>query len=189
MIGHAPYGADRPIAYRLKVGRNGGADPHASHPGSWSPPDDQGLPWSASGAWTCDCAGFVAWSLGFDRYQPRDFAAEGDGYDYINTDSMIMASRSSRRSWFLQIDRPEPGCLAVYGSTWKDGRRATVGHVGFVVEVLAAEWDFETPPLDMVRVVHCSSGNQRRTGAAIQETDATIWRRPGSLWLRYLRAI
>ena len=176
MIAFVPQVGGKPILYRLKGGYNGGKNPFAPHPASWSPPDSQGLAWSARGAWTCDCSGFAAWALGLDRFQP-DTAIR-----WVETSRMILDSRGDRPELFAEVEYPELGAVAVYGD--RGGRQ---GHVGIVVEV-PAEWDVEHPQHELVRVVHCSTGNQRRTGAAIAETDATLWRRRGGVWLRYLRA-
>lgn len=186
MLGYRPANK-RQIAYRLKGGFNGGHDPFAKHPARWSPADSQREAWSKTGAYTCDCAGFVAWCLGYDRYQPDSgFHNEGRGYKYINTDSAIWASEAEVPTWFKRLEYPEVGCLVVYGSKWRSGKRVRVGHVGLVTAV-PAEWDPENPQFDLLKVIHCSSGNQRRFGASIQETDGSIWAKRG-LFLRYLRA-
>lgn len=186
MLGYRPDNK-LPIAYRLKGGFNGGHNPFAPHPGKYSRRDNQREAWSKAGAYTADCAGFVAWALGYDRYQPKSgFHNEGGGYKYINTDSAIVSSEAEVPTWFRKIDHPEPGCLVVYGSKWTNGKRTHIGHVGLVTGV-PAEWDPDRPDFNLLKVVHCSSGNQRRTGASIQETDGSIWAKRG-LFLRYLRA-
>ena len=61
---NAPKGTRRVnIKYRLSK-FNGGKDPYAQHPADWS---------YGNRTPTCDCAGFVAWCLGYDRYQPGKF--------------------------------------------------------------------------------------------------------------------
>ena len=71
---------------------------------------------------------------------------------------------------FEKINTPEPGCIAVYGA----GR--AIGHVGIVSEVKLGA---------MSRVIHCSSGNSRKFGAAIQETSPTVFNRADTVWGRF----
>lgn len=163
----------KPIQYRLRGGFNGGKDPFAQHPGSWSPPDNQKMPWSSGGAWTCDCSGFVSWCLGIDRYQP-EFPHYGG---WVSTDSILMDARTGG-DWFEEIPAPELGCVVVYGGARRKGKRIRVGHVGLVVDPLPAEWDKNWSDL---RVIHCSSGNGRRFGQAVWETDGRIWSKHGRL--------
>lgn len=143
----------------------GGRDPEARSPGD------------ATAA--CDCSGFVCWALGFDRHQPG-FA----GYDWVSTDSLVSAARSGH-PWFSEVPVPAPGDLVVYPGLYRGGKRVRIGHVG-LVSVVPAE--HPGPALyDWIRVIHCSAGNQRRTGAAVQETSGVAWKGKGSLFLRYLR--
>ena len=176
----------QPIRYRLPK-FNGGKDPLADHPADWS---------YGKRSPTCDCIGFIAWSLGFDRYQPVHFDRNKKGKviygGYINTNSSILAANSLEPSWFEEVCAPELGCLVVYGGTRnkKTGKRRA-GHIGIVVGPLPAEWDPEANECwRALRVVHCSSSNDRITGGAIQETDGWTWRhsRRPSKFLRYLRA-
>lgn len=169
---HSPPGWPKsPIRYRLAAGHNGGTDPYAPHPASWS---------FGFRTPTLDCSGFVAWCLGLDRYQP-DSAVK-----WISTDGMIRDA-DGEQEYFSPIDRPELGAVVVYGSEWRDGRRIYVGHVGIVVCLPVRGWGPGHRQWSRLRVVHCSSGNDRRMGGAIQQTDASHWRGRGRL-LRYLRA-
>jgi hypothetical protein len=177
-----------PIRYRLRK-KNGGKDPNAPHPAAWS--YGVRVP-------TADCVGFVAWTLGFDRYQPRDYDRESGGDviygGWINTDSMIMGAAALEPGWFQEIDEPEVGAIVVYGSRYRRGRPRKAGHVGMIVDPLPAEFEIMEPDCWRdLRVVHCSSGNDRRHGAAIQETSGAAWakalkkgRKPQIL--RYVRA-
>lgn len=119
--------------YRLEY-PNGGTDPTAKDPAArWSNPG------SNFTNITCDCMGGAAWIAGFDRYQPIRFADIYGGY--INCDSIrIDIAQGSKR--FARLDRPQPGCMIVYGSVDydSDGKRDRVGHIGTVVAVPAA-WD------------------------------------------------
>lgn len=146
----------------------GGRDPESAHPGD------------ATGG--CDCSGFVCWALGFDRKQPG-FA----GYSWVSTDSLVAISRRPDNGWFEEIPRPEVGCLVVYPGQHRAGKRVRIGHVGLVSGV-PAEWSAGLPNQHKaLRVIHCSMGNQRRTGKAVQETDGGAWVGKGSVFLRYLR--
>lgn len=140
----------------------GGRDPEAKSPGD------------ATAA--CDCSGFVCWALGFDRHQPG-FA----GYDWVSTDSMVAMVCRPDNGWFVEVQTPEPGDLVVYPSIYAKGKRVRVGHVGMV--------SGGSLPYESLRVIHCSAGNQRRTGKAVQETPATPWQGKGSLFLRPLRYV
>lgn len=166
-----PSGVGPQTAIVYKLGK-GGIDPSKPHPAQWS-----GL----GKRWLCDCSGFTAWALGFDR-----------GADWLSTEGMLVDALDGPdgKDWFEPIDAPEVGCVVCYGSLYAldgNGKRVRIrpGHVGLVVAV-PAEFD---PALNVrdVRVVHCSSSASKK-GAAITEADAGLWLRKGGRWLRYLRA-
>jgi hypothetical protein len=160
-----------PIRYRLTK-YNGGRDPNAEHPGTWAPD------W---GVWCCDCAGFTAWCLGHDRYQKGKFEPYGG---WINTDSMIMNAEKfagTKKAWFELLDEPEPGCLLVTRSTYKDGKRAKVGHVGICAAVLGA-WAGD---YDSIMAIDCSSSASKKKKMAITVKTGKTWRR--GVFLRYLK--
>lgn len=175
------------IRYRLKD-HQGGRDPHAADCAShWRSPII-GMPYATS-----DCAGFVAWALGFDRYQPGEFSAFGG---WINTDSAIIDARTVNQ-WFEIVSLPIPGDAIVYPSIDldHDGDRDRVGHIGIITAVMPS-WQPES--WGALRVVHCSMGNDRRFGRAIKETTALPWAgaetykgslspRWASMFLRYRR--
>ena len=164
----APFDAKRQtIKYRLSK-YNGGKDPYADHPADWS----YGLRTPTS-----DCAGFVAWALGYDRKQIGTFPKWGG---WINTDSMIAEARQFG-DWFEEISEPEVGCLLVTPSIYKGGKRTKVGHVGMVVEVPEV-WDGDTRSLT---VVHCSSRPKGRS--AVKRTNGAFGATRGVL-LRYKKA-
>jgi hypothetical protein len=169
-----------PLRYALG---EGGADPDAGHPGS--PDEDHG------GRLAADCAGFVAWALGYDRFQPGDAFPVFGGW--INTDSMITEARGPSR-WFEVIDRPEPAAVVVYPGVRRNGERVRIGHVGLVTAVPPA-WDStDEASWRGTTVVHCNGSTCRDHGYAVAETGARLWfgadRRgeaKGSLFLRYRR--
>lgn len=173
----APRDAPRsPIRYRLAAGHNGGADPLAEHPASWSFGDR--VP-------TCDCTGLVCWALGFDRLQPHAFPHYGG---YINTDSALIDAGSSRSFFEPRDGIPVVGDVVIYGGQTRDGKRVKVGHWGIVV---LAHRDFEpgNPTrrnFELIRIVDCSSSMSRKTGAAIHERGAGLWAKRGQ-FLRYVR--
>lgn len=170
------------IRYSMEAGHNGGADPDAFDPATH---------WRTKvlklQRVTCDCVGFQCWNLGVDRLQ-RGFAA---GWDWINTDSMIVDART-HAEWFEVISWPESGCLVVYPSIDfdHDGKRDRIGHVGMVVGMVDAhgkplvefEWSEKAKAYERLRVIQCSAGNDKRSGRAIVETDGRAW--AGRDWYR-----
>lgn len=116
----------------------------------------------------CDCSGFVCWVLGLARKTSIPFYRQFGGW--IFTDSMV-ADIESTAGIFERLNRPESGCIVVYGA----GPR--IGHVGIVSEVKNGS---------MKKVIHCSAGNSRRHNASIQETAPTIFNRPEVMWGRFV---
>lgn len=118
----------------------------------------------------CDGAGFIAWCLGYDCYQPG-FCC---GWDWIAPDAMILDAESTA-SRFRLLAGPELGGLAVYPSIQldRDGVPARRGHVGLIVSVPPA-WDRD-PRWGALRVIHCAASLQRRYRHAIAETHAVAW--------------
>lgn len=189
MSPHRP--ADLAVARaRSFVGRGryalgaGGRDPGAATPES-----------KVGGRPGCDAAGFVAWCLGYDRYQPGFAGA----WDWVGPDSMI-ADAESARAWFDTLPGPEVGALIAYPSIdlERDGRTDRAGHVGLIVEAPAL-WSRADTAWTAIRVVHCARSLQRRVGHAIDETHGVGWSQRATFrghahprwrtrFLRYLRA-
>lgn len=118
---------------------------------------------------TADCAGFVAWCLGYDRFQPKEFPLYGG---WINCDSILGEARTSSR-WFEIVPEALPGDLVVFPSIDfdHDGDRDRVGHVGIVTDVTDAKvGDFA----DLV-VAHCSATNDKTKKRAIAITTGAPW--------------
>lgn len=166
---HDPQALCPIVHYRLKD-HNGGKDPTALNHGTvWHETDAKGVKHPRL---TSDCVGGMAWACGFDRYQPELFKHLYGGW--INTDSMLLDARDQGLCFEL-LDRPEPGCLIVFGSG-TGGHR--VGHVGGVIEV-PAEWD--------ARSIECWKGLRivdqasRTPGNAVSRLD---WRRLSPSFLR-----
>jgi len=153
------------IYYRLEY-PNGGTDPAAKDPGArWSKPG------STFVNVTADCIAGAAWCGGWDRYQPIRFAHLYDGS--INCDSMRFDIEGPGKC-FERIDRPEPGCMVVYGSVDAngDGHRDRVGHIGTVVAV-PLEWDpKEYDCWKRVKVVDIAARTPQR---ANQYTTGLTW--------------
>lgn len=142
----------------------------------------------------CDGPGFIAWCLGYDRYQPG-FAG---GWDWVGPDSMIVDAESTR-AWFDTVAAPEAGALIAYPSIdlERDGRTDRPGHVGLIVDVPAA-WSRLETVWSALRVIHCAQSLQRRVGHAIDETHGVAWSQRASFrghshprwrtrFLRYVR--
>lgn len=116
----------------------------------------------------CDCSGFVCWVLKLSRQTTIPFYKQFGGW--IFTDSMV-ADVNSFAGIFEKINLPEPGCMVVFGAGNK------IGHVGIVSEVANGT---------MKKVIHCSSGNSKNLGAAIQETTPAVFNRPDTVWGRFV---
>lgn len=147
------------IYYRLEY-PNGGTDPKAKDPA---------VRWSRPGSTfvnvTCDCMGGAAWIGGFDRFQPTRFKHIYGGY--INCDSMRFDAAGPAKC-FERLDKPEPGCMVVFGSVDYDGdgQRDRVGHVGTVVSV-PADWNpKKADSWKAMRVVDVSASRKGRANAA-----------------------
>lgn len=116
----------------------------------------------------CDCSGFVCWVLKLSRQTTIPFYKQFGGW--IFTDSMV-ADVNSSAGIFEKLNLPEPGCMVVFGAGNK------IGHVGIVSEVANGT---------MKKVIHCSSGNSKNLGAAIQETTPAVFNRPDTVWGRFV---
>jgi cell wall-associated NlpC family hydrolase len=103
-----------------------------------------------------DCSGFVAWCLGLDRYQP-------DTIGWIET-TKVHTDAMYRQKLFDVEPKigARPGDIFVWPDKSSKGGKLE-GHIGIVGEVENGK---------VVTVIHCSSGNMRRQGKAVQETDA-----------------
>lgn len=153
MVARAVSQVGKDVRYVMGAGGN---NPSAKGPGT------------APGV-SSDCVGFVAWACGFDRYQPGRFEYYGG---WINTDSMLLDATGKQGFFKPMLELIYPH-LIVYPSTFREGKRVRVGHVGLVV--------------DAGRVVHCSAGNQRRLGRAIDYGPESIWtRHPACARLLYV---
>lgn len=159
--------ADAVARARLAIGHrclyflgHGGFDPLRSFPWHNDPAIDG-----------CDCSGFVAWCLGLSRrIVAGPLAARYKPYfgEWLET-SAIVRDAKSPFGLFTAVpwEEARSGDLLVYGDA--DGHQ---GHVGIV-----ASADHHGP----LTVVHCSSGNFKGTGDAVQETGPHIWQARGTV--------
>jgi hypothetical protein len=114
-----------------------------------------------------DCSGFAAWAIGIPRQLPP-----GTG-TWLQTTTYWKGGGSAADGLFDAVSEylAEPGDIVVYPDR---GRKQ--GHMGIV------------SALDGNRVsgvIHCSSGNDRRFGDAIQDTAPDVFQRVAKT--RYMR--
>jgi len=107
----------------------------------------------------CDCSGFVCWALGVSRKTTHPLYMKFNS-GWMNTDG-IVHDATTTTGFFDKIIVPKVGCMIVY-----PGGKGKIGHVGIVTEVKSGV---------VTKVLHCSGGNYRTTGDAIQETDAAVF--------------
>ncbi|HEU4455412.1 MAG TPA: peptidoglycan-binding protein [Longimicrobium sp.] len=108
---------------------------------------------------SCDCSGFVAWSIGIPRQLPP-----GKG-GWLDTDAYWAGGKGVRPGLFTEVARSDakPGDVYVYPDA--NGKQ---GHIGIITEV---------GPSGPTKIVHCSSGNWKRHGDAVRETDCGLFDR------------
>lgn len=106
----------------------------------------------------CDCSGFVAWAIGIPRELPP-----GSGR-WLDTDAYYRGGGPALDGLSAQIDSgPQAGDLYVY----PDNSRTGQGHIGIISRLnRSGQPD---------RVIHCSTGNDRRHGNAIRETGTGVF--------------
>jgi hypothetical protein len=117
----------------------------------------------------CDCSGFIDWVFRLFPTRKVDHPL----YRKINggwfETSGIHADGLANTGWFSRIDDPRPGALLVCPDyVGADGRKHD-GHIGLVVDVSGSGITGAS------KVVHCSFGNWKNKGDAIQVTDASVW--------------
>lgn len=122
------------------------------------------VPWSSLGQ--CDCSGFVSWAIGVSRQTDNPWYKKQNG-GWFET-SAIVADCRTPFGFFDQVpwEEAQLGMLLVWGDS-RVGGKTRQGHVGIVTEIGGGA---------PVSVCHCSSGNFRKFGDAIQETDVSIFK-------------
>lgn len=158
-LARARSAVGKQIAYRLG---KGGEDPRTA------------LPCDADKR--CDCSGFALWAIGVSRtvrvaHRWRDRFPPIDGQPFGIDTTRIFADATGDRKAFRIVELPEPGDLLVYGD-----RHGHEGHIGIISS---------TEQGIPVMVIHCSAGNFRTTGDAIQETTLQpFWETRGAIYAR-----
>jgi peptidoglycan hydrolase-like protein with peptidoglycan-binding domain len=106
----------------------------------------------------CDCSGFVAWAIGI----PRELPPGSD--QWLATDNYWQGGSPVADGLFGRVapGQAQPGDLYVYPDA--EGRQ---GHIGIITRI-----DAVGKP---THVVHCSLGNFRTHGDAVQETEAGVF--------------
>lgn len=110
-----------------------------------------------------DCSGFIAWCLRMPRRVRHPLYQKVNGGWFETT--ALYRDGMDQTGYFGKVDTARSGSLLVYPD-----RAGVEGHVGVVIEATGDGIK------GVVSVVHCSSGNFRKTGKAIQQTDAKPWR-------------
>lgn len=120
---------------------------------------------------SCDCSAFVCWSLGIDKHTNHPLYIKfNEGW--CNTDAIVNDIKNST-GFFKQISVPEVGCVIVYPQN-SGGHK--IGHIGIVTEVINGK---------VTKVIHCSSGNYKKTGNAVMETAPDVFMIPGMVYGLY----
>lgn len=120
----------------------------------------------------CDCSGYVCWALQISRKTEHPLYVNFNG-GWINTDAMVHDGNKSS-GYFEPLAKPKIGALIVYGRT----PQGTVGHVGIVTALDANG--------AVSKVIHCSNGNYKNLGDAIQETAPTVFQKQaGTVYVWY----
>jgi hypothetical protein len=127
----------------------------------------------------CDCSSFVCWALGIDKngeypYLRPPGSKPEPGGDWYGTDQIWDDAVNLGLGLFQKIATPVAGCVVVFPTTWKAGKAQPAGHCGIVSAV--------DPGGTVTRVLHCSSGNFKATGDAIQETDPHVFQNPRAIY-------
>jgi hypothetical protein len=144
---------------------HGGYNAHFDHP--W---DNEML---------LDCSGFIAWVLGVSRHLDHPWYKAQNG-GWLET-TAIVRDCGTPFGFFTEVPRETArgGDLIVYGDHLNHDGTKRQGHVGLISEV------GESGP---TQAVHCSRGNERKTGDAIQETPTGLWMVAGGIVARYAGA-
>lgn len=110
-----------------------------------------------------DCSGFVAWCFGVSRILKIPYYQELNG-GWFETSALYKDAQSTRG--FVDevlLSECDIGDLFLWPD--RDGKQ---GHVGIISEV---DLGLEVP----TKVLHCSSGNWKKYGDAIQETSTHLF--------------
>lgn len=118
----------------------------------------------------CDCTGYLSWCYGVDRHTDDPWYRNQNG-GWIESTAIVRDCETPFGAFTgVPWQQALPGDTVVYGD--RDGHQ---GHVGLVVKV---------DEMGPAEVVHCSTGNDRRTGDAIAVTGADLWQTRGGIVAR-----
>lgn len=133
---------------------------------------------STDGVGQCDCSGFVAWCLGYDRWQKRLYSDRDLG-EYVSTDSMV-EDANRHQILFRRTSNPRAGDLICYPGKRNHGRRVHIGHVGILIQ---------PPNAPGPSVIDCASGKDRRSaGISVARRSIATWiGKPDWCYLEYTR--
>jgi hypothetical protein len=126
----------------------------------------------------CDCSSFVCWALGIDKngnypFLRRPGTQPDPGGDWYGTDQIWDDAVNLRLGLFSKVNDPIPGCVIVFPTTWKEGKAKPAGHCGIVTQVAGGK---------LTKLIHCSSGNFKAKGDAVQETDPDVFTDPRTIF-------
>lgn len=125
----------------------------------------------------CDCSGFVAWCLGYDRVQDLGTALE----TWYSTTEMVNDASAKPYLMFRKVGLKEAvreGDIIVYPG----GNGRKYGHVGLITGILPGFRRLEDGWWAHLEVTHCTTGYKN----AIVQTHAGLWAERGGYILRYV---
>ncbi len=116
-----------------------------------------------------DCSGFVSWVFRFSESRKVNHPL----YKKVNggwfETKAIYQDGLETTGFFKQLDTAMPGALLVYPDYEGLDGKTHDGHIGIVLEAN------DKGVSGVTKIIHCSAGNDRTTGDAIQITDAKPW--------------
>lgn len=119
----------------------------------------------------CDCSGYVAWCLGFDRFIRNPFYARingeaGSDRGWFETSAAYQDAQATT-GILRQLSAPVPGAIAVYPDS--NGHE---GHIGIVTQVQDGR---------ATQIIHCASSHtapkavRENAGTAFTNNSRTIY--------------
>ncbi len=128
-------------------------------------------------AGVCDCSGFVAWCLGYDRVQDLGEDTE----TWYSTTEMVADAMTKPYLMFRKVglrEKVREGDVIVYPA----GNGRKYGHVGVITGVLPGFKRLAEGWWAHLEVTHCTTGYK----TAIVTTNALLWANRGGYILRYV---
>lgn len=126
----------------------------------------EGMPGKA-----CSCSRFIAWVFGLPVKIDQPLYRRWNG-GWFETTAIV---RDAQTDLGLFTEAPAGDCQIGDLLVWPDSVHKQ-GHVGLVSQVENGH---------PTKVIHCSRGNWRRTGDAIQETDPAVFAANGAIIARW----